>query len=49
MTGLPDQELAHKLEILTRLAETSVVLNSTLALKPLLNVLMERAAEIVGA
>lgn len=49
MTGLPDQELAHKLEILTRLAESSVVLNSTLALKPLLNVLMERAAEIVGA
>lgn len=49
MTGTPDQELARKLNVLTRLAETSVVLNSTLALKPLLNELMARAAEIVAA
>lgn len=49
MTGTADPELARKLDTLTRLAETSVVLNSTLALQPLLSELMGRAAEIVGA
>lgn len=42
-------DLEHKVVILTRLAEISAVLNSTLKLKPLLNVIMEAAVEIVDA
>ena len=49
MTPEPALEQARKLDILTRLAETSAVLNSTLRLKDLLGALMQTAAEIVGA
>lgn len=42
-------QLEHKVTVLTRLAELSTVLNSTLKLKPLLRVIMEAAAEIVDA
>ncbi|HLU08130.1 MAG TPA: GAF domain-containing protein, partial [Oceanobacillus sp.] len=42
-------ELERKVDILTRLAEISTVLNSTLKLKPLLSTLMDTAAEIVNA
>ena len=41
--------LAHKVEVLTRLAEISAILNSTLKVKPLLNLIMETAVEVVGA
>jgi signal transduction histidine kinase len=41
--------LEHKVSILTRLAETTVVLNSSRKLKTLLSDLMNTAAEIVGA
>lgn len=43
------QELERKVAVMTRLAETSAVLNSTLRLKPLLSVIMDTAAEIVEA
>jgi signal transduction histidine kinase len=42
-------DLTRKVGVLTRLAETSVVLNSSLKLKTLLNALMDTTAEIVGA
>lgn len=42
-------DLAHKVTVLTRLAETSAVLNSTLKLKPLLSRILQTAAEIVDA
>ena len=42
-------DLARKVAVLTRLAETTVVLNSSLKLKTLLSELMNTAAEIVGA
>jgi signal transduction histidine kinase len=42
-------DLTRKIDVLTRLAETSVVLNSSLKLKTLLNALMDTTAEIVGA
>jgi signal transduction histidine kinase len=41
--------LERKVAILTRLAETSAVLNSTMRLKPLLSSIMDTAAEIVDA
>jgi signal transduction histidine kinase len=43
------QELERKVAVMTRLAETSAVLNSTLRLKPLLGIIMDTAAEIVEA
>jgi signal transduction histidine kinase len=43
------QELERKVAIMTRLAETSAVLNSTLRLKPLLGIIMDTAADIVQA
>ena len=43
------QRLERKVEILTRLAEISTVLNSTLELKPLLEHLMDCAADITNA
>lgn len=43
------EELERKVEILSRLAQISTVLNSTLKLKPLLGTLMDTAAEIVDA
>ena len=42
-------ELEHKVAILTRLSEISAVLNSTLKVKPLLNLIMDAAVEIVDA
>ena len=42
-------QLAHKVAILTRLSEISAVLNSTLKVKPLLNLIMEAAVEVVGS
>ncbi len=42
-------ELERKVAILSRLAETSAVLNSTMRLKPLLGSIMDTAAEIVDA
>ncbi|PJF26951.1 MAG: hypothetical protein CUN53_05880 [Phototrophicales bacterium] len=42
-------ELERKVSILSRLAETSAVLNSTMRLKPLLGSIMDTAAEIVDA
>lgn len=41
--------LERRVKILTRLSETSAVLNSTLKLKPLLGTIMDTAAEIVDA
>ena len=49
---LPDEPVAsleHKVAVLTRLAETSAALNSTLKVKPLLNLIMQSAVEIVDA
>jgi signal transduction histidine kinase len=43
------QELENKVAVLTRLAEVSTVLNSTLQLDRLLGYLMDAAADIVGA
>ncbi|MDZ4765989.1 MAG: GAF domain-containing sensor histidine kinase [Chloroflexota bacterium] len=43
------EELERKVTILTRLAETSAVLNSTMRLKPLLSSIMDTAADIVDA
>lgn len=43
------EELERKVEILSRLAQISTVLNSTLKLKPLLSTLMDTAADIVNA
>lgn len=43
------EELERKVAILSRLAETSAVLNSTMRLKPLLSSIMDTAAEIVNA
>lgn len=45
----PTANLEHKVAILTRLAETSAALNSTLKVKPLLNLIMQSAVEIVDA
>jgi signal transduction histidine kinase len=42
-------ELEHRVAILTRLAEISTVLNSTIRLKPLLGHIMDAAAEITNA
>ena len=42
-------DLEHKVTTLTRLAEISAVLNSTLKIKPLLNQIMLAATEIVGS
>ena len=42
-------DLEHKVVILTRLSEISAVLSSTLKVKPLLNLIMEAAVEIVDA
>jgi signal transduction histidine kinase len=42
-------ELERKAAILSRLAETSAVLNSTMRLKPLLGSIMDTAAEILDA
>jgi signal transduction histidine kinase len=42
-------ELERKVAILSRLAETSAVLNSTMRLKPLLGSIMDTAAEILDA
>jgi signal transduction histidine kinase len=42
-------ELEHRIAILTRLANISTVLNSTLRLKPLLGHIMDAAAEITNA
>jgi signal transduction histidine kinase len=42
-------ELERKVAILSRLAETSAVLNSTMRLKPLLGSIMDTAADIVDA
>ena len=42
-------ELEHRVAILTRLAELSAVLNSTMRLKPLLGHIMDAAAEITNA
>ncbi len=43
------KDLEHKVIILTRLSEINAVLNSTLRVKPLLNLIMEAAVEIVDA
>ncbi|MFN8373320.1 MAG: hypothetical protein U0694_10660, partial [Anaerolineae bacterium] len=43
------QDLENKVAVLTRLAEVSTVLNSTLQLDRLLGYLMDAAADIVGA
>lgn len=40
---------AHKITILTRLVEVSAVLNSTLDLEPLLNYIMDAAAEVTNS
>jgi signal transduction histidine kinase len=42
-------DLEHRIEILTRLAEISTVVNSTMRLKPLLGHIMDAAAEITNA
>lgn len=49
LTNQPAAPLAHKVAVLTRLAEINAKLNSTLKLKPLLNLIMEAAVEILGA
>lgn len=43
------QKLEQRVRVLTRLAEITAVLNSTMKLKPLLNALMESAAEIADS
>ena len=43
------EKLEHKIAILTRLAEISAVLNSTLELEPLLEFLMDSAAQITDS
>ncbi len=43
------EDLTRKVAILTRLAEVSTVLNSTLQLEPLLGYLMDAAAEVTNA
>lgn len=43
------EALERKIQILTRLAEISATLNSTLKLKPLLSTIMDTAAEILDA
>lgn len=43
------EDLTRKVDILSRLAQISTVLNSTLKLKPMLSTLMDNAAEIVEA
>src|SRR5215213_9246440 len=48
LSNQPVATLEHKVAILTRLAETNAKLNSTLKLKPLLNLIMESAVEILG-
>jgi len=45
----PSQELERRVAILEKLARMNTVLNSSLKLKPLLNTLMEAAAEITSA
>jgi signal transduction histidine kinase len=45
----PNDALQRKMQILTRLANISVVLNSTVKLKPLLSNLMDTAADITDA
>jgi signal transduction histidine kinase len=45
----PIRELEQKVHILTRLAEISTVINSTLQLEPLLAMIMDTAAQIVDA
>lgn len=47
--GTHIEELERKVDILSRLAQISTVLNSTLKLKPMLSTLMDTAAEIVDA
>lgn len=47
--GTHIQELENKVAVLTRLAEVSTVLNSTLQLERLLGYLMDAAADIAGA
>lgn len=42
-------QLERKVQVYARLSEISAVLNSTLKLKPLLNILVDAAAEIVEA
>jgi len=52
MTETTNPTVAHlerRVQILTRLAEISAVLNSTVKLKPLLNTLMDAAAEIADS
>ncbi len=43
------EHLERRVQLLTRLAEISTVLNSTMKLKPLLNALMDSAAEIADS
>ncbi len=52
MTGIENEPLAHyeqEIRRLNRLVEVSLVINSTLELRPLLTVIMDHAAEITGA